>query len=192
MDVMTQLAAIPGIGPLLPYILGAIAVCALLAPLLPAPKEGATGFYPSLYSVVNFVAINFGHARNASSPTITPKPPVPVIALLAASLLALSACSAEQQAATNAKLVEAAKLPAGQLFCKIQQDGGGAMLVAVANAGVASTAPGALPVSIIATGAAKAYVDSVCAQAGGVPAPPPADLNTTVVQMALTALAPKG
>jgi hypothetical protein len=68
LDLMTLLAAIPGAGPWLPYIPVAIAVCAALAAALPAPVAGATGMYPVLYAVVNFIACNFGKARNAAAP----------------------------------------------------------------------------------------------------------------------------
>jgi hypothetical protein len=68
LDLMTLLAAIPGAGPWLPYIPVAIAVCAALATALPPPAAGAKGFYPAIYAVVNFIACNFGKARNARAP----------------------------------------------------------------------------------------------------------------------------
>jgi hypothetical protein len=110
MDLITTLAAIPGIGPAMPYILGAVALCAALAPFLPAPKSDA-GVYAALHGVVNFVALNLGHAKNASAPNATPKPPGGVMLLLAIGLASgLSACTDQQLAdarATNAKIVQA-------------------------------------------------------------------------------------
>ncbi len=67
-----MLAAIPGAGPWLPYIPVAIAVCAALATALPHPAAGAAGFYPALYAVVNFIACNFGKARNRDAPPSEP------------------------------------------------------------------------------------------------------------------------
>ena len=68
MDLMTLLAAIPGAGPWLPYIPVAIAVCAALSAALPRPAAGSAGFYPVIYAAVNFIACNFGKARNANAP----------------------------------------------------------------------------------------------------------------------------
>jgi hypothetical protein len=94
MDLMTAITGIPGIGPALPYILAVVAICSALAPFLPAPKTGA-GAYAALYGVVNFVALNLGHAKNASAPAATPLsgPGKPVLALLlVAGLMALAGC----------------------------------------------------------------------------------------------------
>ncbi len=65
MDLMSTLAAVPGAGPVLPYIAAAIAICAAIAVVLPRPAANAAGLYPAIYAVVNFVAMNFGHATNA-------------------------------------------------------------------------------------------------------------------------------
>ena len=72
MDIMTALAAIPGAAPLLPYIAAAIAICAAVATVLPHPAAGATGLYPAIYAAVNFIAFNFGKARNAGAPAAKP------------------------------------------------------------------------------------------------------------------------
>ena len=69
MDLMTALTSIPAIGPALPYLMALIAACAGLAPFLPPPKLPASGGYPIFYGVVNFVAINLGHAKNATAPS---------------------------------------------------------------------------------------------------------------------------
>lgn len=71
MDILTSLAAIPGAGPVLPYITAGIAVCAAVATLLPHPAAGATGLYPAIYAAINFVAFNFGKARNATASAST-------------------------------------------------------------------------------------------------------------------------
>lgn len=65
MDIMTALAAIPGATHFLPYVASAVALCAAIAVALPRPGAAATGVYPVFYAVVNFVALNFGRARNA-------------------------------------------------------------------------------------------------------------------------------
>lgn len=58
MELMEAIATAPGIGPYLPYIALLVALCSALAPMVP-PSAGW------LYLVVNFVALNMGHARNA-------------------------------------------------------------------------------------------------------------------------------
>lgn len=68
MDLWTTLAAIPGIGPVLPYLAAAIAVCAALATALPAPSATAPRWYRGLHTAINWVALNLGHARNAAVP----------------------------------------------------------------------------------------------------------------------------
>jgi hypothetical protein len=77
MDLMTTLAAIPGAGPLLPYLAALIAVCAAIAVVLPHPATGATGVYPAIYAVVNFIAMNFGRAANADGGTVAKAPEAP-------------------------------------------------------------------------------------------------------------------
>ena len=68
MDLMSTLAAIPGATHFLPYLTAVVALCAAVAVALPRPNGGATGFYPVFYAVVNFIALNFGQAKNASAP----------------------------------------------------------------------------------------------------------------------------
>lgn len=68
MDPISTIAAIPGIGPALPWIIAAVTLSAALAPLLPPPPK-ADGVYATFYAVVNFVALNMGHAKNATTPT---------------------------------------------------------------------------------------------------------------------------
>jgi hypothetical protein len=65
---LTTLAAVPGAGPFLPYIPVIIALCAAVAAALPHPAADTTGVYPVFYAVVNYIAFNFGKAKNADAP----------------------------------------------------------------------------------------------------------------------------
>jgi len=67
MNVMTILQAIPGIGPVLPYLTALVALAAAIAPFVPPPSVPASGFYPIVYGAINFLAFNVGHARNATA-----------------------------------------------------------------------------------------------------------------------------
>ena len=63
---------------IVPWVTGAIAVAAAIAPFLPPPPaEPATlfqkGWYAA-YRTVNFISINFGHATNATDPSIAKVP----------------------------------------------------------------------------------------------------------------------
>src|SRR5271170_7148265 len=83
-------------------------------------------------------------------------------------VLGLAACSQSQ-------LTSAATSPTGQLFCAIQTQGGGAIVAGMVQAEAGALAPGAAPLVILATGAAKATVDGICAAAGGIAVSPPAN-----------------
>jgi hypothetical protein len=48
-------------------------VCAAVAAALPHPTAGAKGLYPAIYAAVNFIAFNFGKARNADAPVSVPR-----------------------------------------------------------------------------------------------------------------------
>ena len=50
----------------LAWITATIAIASVIASRLPAPALGATGWYPILYGMLNLVAVNVGHARNAA------------------------------------------------------------------------------------------------------------------------------
>jgi hypothetical protein len=65
MDLVTLIAAIPGTAPALPYVAVAVSVCGALAVVLPHPVAESTRLYVAIYRLVNFVALNFGYARNA-------------------------------------------------------------------------------------------------------------------------------
>ena len=49
--------------------LAIVGVCAAIAALLPAPKDGDGKWYQWLYKVMNLLAANVKHARNATAPT---------------------------------------------------------------------------------------------------------------------------
>jgi hypothetical protein len=68
MDLMNAIAGIPGIGPLMPYIVALVAVASALAPLLPPPAADANAVWVGVYRAVNFVALNMGHAKNGTDP----------------------------------------------------------------------------------------------------------------------------
>ncbi|MFL5257485.1 MAG: hypothetical protein ACJ8AI_32325 [Rhodopila sp.] len=75
MDLLTILAVIPGIAPLLPYIAAAIASCAALAVILAHPTPRSGRLYVLAYNATNFVALNFGRTRNAPpAPSECPAP----------------------------------------------------------------------------------------------------------------------
>jgi hypothetical protein len=92
-----------------------------------------------------------------------------VAILTALTLGGLSACS-------TAMLTS----PVGQLFCALQIDGGGSVVVGLIDAEASALLPGAAPVAVLAAGTAQADLDAECAAAGAsiggtgtaVPAPP--------------------
>ena len=47
-----------------------IGVCAAVAALLPAPGADSGVIYRAVYGLLNFLAVNFGHARNANTTTV--------------------------------------------------------------------------------------------------------------------------
>lgn len=101
MDFWNAIAALPGIGPALPYI-GAVGVlCAVLATMLPPPGEASGATYRALYALVNWAGLNLGHARNAGAV----RPPVALLFALAfGAVLGLSACSSTPPAQRRANL----------------------------------------------------------------------------------------
>ena len=70
MDLMQLIAGIPGIGPYLPYVAIAVALASALATSLPAPDATASGAYKVLYEAANWIALNKGHATNATAPAV--------------------------------------------------------------------------------------------------------------------------
>jgi hypothetical protein len=101
----------------------------------------------------------------------------------------LTALTAACSTAQTTKIEQAATSPTGQLFCKIQLDGGGMVVAGLVDAAATAAAPGAGPLVVLATGQTKAFVDEACAKAAqqvaggvtGVPVPPP-----TVQQVQVT------
>ena len=64
MDISALASIVPALAPFVPYLTAAVAVCATLATVLPKPAVD-TGVYAGVYRSVNYIALNFGHARNA-------------------------------------------------------------------------------------------------------------------------------
>ena len=64
MDISALASLVPALAPFVPYLTAAVAVCATLATVLPKPAV-ATGVYATVYRAVNYIAFNFGKARNA-------------------------------------------------------------------------------------------------------------------------------
>jgi hypothetical protein len=118
MDVFNALAAIPAIGPFLPYLLLAGVICAALSTALP-PPSGSGSFmgqlYATLYGLVNWLGLNFGHAKNAGSPGFT-KPPAGTVSVLIALIIvgALSGCAGSSGQTAETIATNAAPI-AGQI-----------------------------------------------------------------------------
>ncbi len=73
MDLTTALpliaSAVPAVAPFLPYVTAAVTIAAAAATALPHPAAGSTSIYARVYDVINFVAFNFGRAKNAPAVT---------------------------------------------------------------------------------------------------------------------------
>lgn len=69
MDISTLPTLIPALAPYVSYIAAVVGVAAFVAPYLPPPALPASGFYPVVYGLVNWLARNVGHAANATAPT---------------------------------------------------------------------------------------------------------------------------
>lgn len=69
MDLIALLQSVPGAGPYLPYIPIVIAIGAAVGVVLPAPKPKASSAYRVLYWIVQWCALNKGHAVNLSAPS---------------------------------------------------------------------------------------------------------------------------
>jgi hypothetical protein len=67
---LVLIQTIPGIGPILPFIPIAIAVCSALATALPGPTV-KHGVYYYFYQIVNTIALNAGHGKNLNAPEST-------------------------------------------------------------------------------------------------------------------------
>jgi hypothetical protein len=53
-----------------PYVTGAVALAAIVAMVLPPPDQGSPRSYAIAYRVINSIALNFGHAKNATDPKV--------------------------------------------------------------------------------------------------------------------------
>ena len=65
MDLVALIGAIPGLAAYVPVLTGLIAACAAFAAAVPAPSGPA--WWTKVYAVINFVGLNFGHAKNAGA-----------------------------------------------------------------------------------------------------------------------------
>jgi hypothetical protein len=63
MELIQSIQAVPILGPYVPYMMIAITIASLLAPVVP-PE------WPVLYRLINIIASNVGQARNASDPKV--------------------------------------------------------------------------------------------------------------------------
>jgi len=117
MDVFNALASIPAIGPLLPYLLLAGVICAALSTALPPPTGSVTfmgRLYVILYTSVNWIGLNLGHAKNASAPDAA-KPPAGTVSAIVALLafgLVLTACTPGVKQTASSLATEAAPIAA--------------------------------------------------------------------------------
>ncbi len=75
MDLMQAISALPGIGPYLPYLVVVVAVAALVATQMPPPRPTGSEFYAMFYNIMQWIAMNWGHAKNAPAPTPPPAAP---------------------------------------------------------------------------------------------------------------------
>lgn len=62
------LTMVPALAPYAVYASAVVGVFAAIAPYLPPPAMPATGFYPFVYGVVNWLGRNVKHAANATAP----------------------------------------------------------------------------------------------------------------------------
>ncbi|MDR3518048.1 MAG: hypothetical protein P4M00_19780 [Azospirillaceae bacterium] len=95
MDLWTFISAIPGIGPVLPYLTVIVTIAAAVATVLPVPSAAASRPYRLLYTAINWVALNLGQARNtpaaATSTATSTAPAAPTSSSTAAGLALLCA-----------------------------------------------------------------------------------------------------
>jgi hypothetical protein len=66
-DPIALLAAIPYVGPYIPYITLGVTICAYLCTVLP-PPAATTGTYYVIYQVITKIAANFGRAQSLNAP----------------------------------------------------------------------------------------------------------------------------
>lgn len=68
--IIAAIAQIPYVGPYVVYIPAIIAIGAIIATVLPAPKPGANVVYTFLYELVQWCALNKGQGINLTSPKV--------------------------------------------------------------------------------------------------------------------------
>ena len=66
MNAWQMINSIPGIGPYLPWVGVAVAICSALATALPPGKSGSA--YGTFRNLVRWVGLNFGHAPKSNTP----------------------------------------------------------------------------------------------------------------------------
>jgi len=64
--VDTIVSLVPGFGAVVPYLTALISACAAFAAIAPPPTAQSPVWWVKTYKVINFVGINFGHAKNAN------------------------------------------------------------------------------------------------------------------------------
>ena len=156
-----------------------VACAAVLAAILPQAQTSSP--WAPMRKLLDLLAMNVGAARNAPPSSSSPSTPTAIqnLFVLGVFSLSLTACSASSLTTNNAQLtadIQAANTVAVQdarLFCAVVTPTG-PLVVAVADA---AGAP------VVATGAAKAVVDTACAAANGIPVVPPA-VGSPVVTVA--------
>jgi len=65
MDLSALLSFVPA--KYLVYVITAIGICGIISTALPAPST-TKGLYYGIYQTVNWIALNFWHAKNLSAP----------------------------------------------------------------------------------------------------------------------------
>ena len=66
--VMTAIQGVPVLGPYIPWLTLGITLASFIATALPAPGANDGTAYRIVYGLLNKVALNVGHATNASAP----------------------------------------------------------------------------------------------------------------------------
>ena len=66
--LVSLISSIPYAGPVLVYLPVVVSIGALISVVVPAPPETANGAYKAAYWVLQWCALNKGHAVNLSSP----------------------------------------------------------------------------------------------------------------------------
>jgi len=162
-----------------PYVFAAAGCCAVVTAVVPAPKSGPLA---ALWSMLNFIGANWGHAKNVAPAVSVEAPPktgaASAMLILAVAGLSLAACAAPTSA--GVQTTEQKAVVAGQLFCA-QATATGPLVVALADA---AGAP------VVVTGAASATVAAACAAIGAIPVMPPANAPAAPVVAAPVVVTP--